>query len=193
MAVELTGGIMAGNAANLRLFLIGPMGSGKSTVGRHLADLLACSFIDSDAEIESRAGADIPWIFDVEGEAGFRRRETTVLKDLVEHPAAVIATGGGTVLAAENREMMARAGVVVFLNVSVAQQLKRTGSGEGRPLLQRGGREETLKQLMAEREPLYRALADVIISAGVGNARRVARQTEAVLRERRLIPHQDGE
>ena len=193
MAVELTGGIMAGNAANLRLFLIGPMGSGKSTVGRHLADLLACSFIDSDAEIESRAGADIPWIFDVEGEAGFRRRETTVLKDLVEHPAAVIATGGGTVLAAENREMMARAGVVVFLNVSVAQQLKRTGSGEGRPLLQGRGHEETLKQLMAEREPLYRALADVIISAGVGNARRVARQTEAVLRERRLIPQQDGE
>ena len=184
---------MAGSAANLRLFLIGPMGSGKSTVGRHLADLLNCSFIDSDVEIESRAGADIPWIFDVEGEAGFRRRETAVLKDLVERPAAVIATGGGTILAAENREIMACAGVVVFLNVSVAQQLKRTGSGEGRPLLQRGDHEETLNQLMAEREPLYRALADVIISAGGGNARRVARQTEAILRERRLIPHQDGE
>ena len=184
---------MAGSAANLRLFLIGPMGSGKSTVGRHLADLLNCSFIDSDVEIESRAGADIPWIFDVEGEAGFRRRETTVLRDLVERPAAVIATGGGTILATENREIMACAGVVVFLNVSVAQQLKRTGSGEGRPLLQRGDHEETLSQLMAEREPLYRALADVIISAGGGNARKVARQTEAVLRERRLIPQQDGE
>ena len=82
---------------------------------------------------------------------------------------------------------------VVFLNVSVAQQLKRTGSGEGRPLLQQGDREETLKQLMAEREPLYRALADVIISAGGGNARKVARQIEAVLRERGLIPHHDGE
>ena len=184
---------MAGSAANVRLFLVGPMGSGKSTVGRHLADLLDCPFIDSDAEIESRAGADIPWIFDVEGEAGFRRRETTVLKDLVEHPAAVIATGGGAILAAENREMMARAGVVVFLNVSVAQQLKRTGSGEGRPLLQQGDREETLKQLMADREPLYRAAADVIISAGGGNARKVASQIEAVLRERRLIPQHDDE
>lgn len=184
---------MANSAANVRLFLVGPMGSGKSTVGRHLADLLDCPFIDSDAEIESRAGADIPWIFDVEGEAGFRRRETTVLKDLVEHPAAVIATGGGAILAAENREMMARTGVVVFLNVSVAQQLKRTGSGEGRPLLQQGDREETLKQLMADREPLYRALADVIISAGGGNARKVASQIEAVLRERRLIPQHDDE
>ncbi len=184
---------MAGIAANLRLFLIGPMGSGKSTVGRHLADLLDCPFVDSDAEIESRAGADIPWIFDVEGESGFRRRETTVLKDLVEHPSAVIATGGGAILAAENREMMARTGIVVFLNVSVAQQLKRTVSGEGRPLLQRGNREETLNRLMAEREPLYRALADVIIPAGGGNARKVARQIEAVLRERGLIPHHDGE
>ena len=81
---------MGNDAGGLRLFLVGPMGSGKSTVGRHLADLLDCPFIDSDAEIESRAGADIPWIFDVEGEAGFRRRETTVLKDLVEQPAAVI-------------------------------------------------------------------------------------------------------
>ena len=184
---------MGNDAGGLRLFLVGPMGSGKSTVGRHLADLLNCPFIDSDAEIESRAGADIPWIFDVEGEEGFRRRETMVLKDLVEQPAAVIATGGGAILATENRELMARAGVVVFLNVSVAQQLKRTGSGEGRPLLQQGDREETLKQLMAEREPLYRALADVIISAGGGNARKVARQIEATLRERGLIPHHDGE
>ena len=129
---------MAGSAANVRLFLVGPMGSGKSTVGRHLADLLDCPFIDSDAEIESRAGADIPWIFDVEGEAGFRRRETTVLKDLAEHPAAVIATGGGAVLAAENREMMARTGVVVFLNVSVAQQLKELGLAKADRCFSRG-------------------------------------------------------
>ena len=182
---------MADSAANMRLFLVGPMGSGKSTVGRHLADLLERPFIDSDAEIESRAGADIPWIFDVEGEAGFRRRETAVLKDLVESPGAVIATGGGAILAAENREMMARAGVVVYLNVSVAQQLKRTGLGEGRPLLQQGDPEELLKQLMAEREALYRALADVIISGGGGNARKVARQIQAVLDGRGLIPHHD--
>ena len=184
---------MSDGVGGLRLFLVGPMGSGKSTVGRHLADLLGCAFIDSDAEIESRAGADIPWILDVEGETGFRRRETAVLKDLVEHPGAVIATGGGAILATENREMMARTGIVVFLNASVAQQLKRTGSGEGRPLLQQGDREETLKQLMAERDPLYRALADVIISAGGGNARKVAGQIEAVLLERGLIPRHDAE
>ena len=176
--------------AGPRLFLVGPMGSGKSTVGKHLADLLKCPFIDSDAEIEQRAGADIPWIFDVEGEAGFRRRETAVLQDLAER-SGVIATGGGAVVAQENRELMARTGAVVFLNISVAQQLKRTGSGEGRPLLQGGDRAATLKKLMSEREPLYKALADVIISGGGANARKVARQIETELRERGLISRGD--
>ena len=100
------------------------MGSGKSTVGRHLAQILGYVFIDADAEIETRAGADIPWIFDVEGEEGFRRRETAVLEDLARRSQAVIATGGGAILAPANRDLMARSGVVVFLNVPVAQQLK---------------------------------------------------------------------
>ena len=94
-----------------RLFIIGPMGSGKSTVGRHLAELLGYVFVDSDAEIETRAGADIPWIFDVEGEEGFRRRETAVLEDLAQRSQAVIATGGGAILAPANRDLMARRGV----------------------------------------------------------------------------------
>jgi len=183
---------MSTQSGAVRLFLVGPMGSGKSTVGRHLADLLGFTFIDSDNEIERRAGADIPWIFDVEGEAGFRRRERAVLEELAQHNETVIATGGGAILAGENRELMGRSGVVVFLNVSVAQQLKRTGSGEGRPLLQRGDREETLKKLMAEREPLYRALADVIISAGGGNARKVARQIHSQLLERGLLSNTAG-
>ena len=169
------------------VFMVGPMGSGKSTVGRHLAQLLGYDFIDSDAEIEARAGADIPWIFDVEGEAGFRRRETAVLLDLGTLQHVVIATGGGAILAEHNRQVMADSGVVVFLNVSVAQQLKRIGSGEGRPLLQTGDREVTLKQLMAEREPLYSSMADVTISASGGNARKVARYIEAQLREQGLI------
>ena len=183
---------MSKQSGALRLFLVGPMGSGKSTVGKHLADLLGFTFIDSDDEIERRAGADIPWIFDVEGEAGFRRRESAVLEELAQRNETVIATGGGAILAEQNRELMGRTGVVVFLNVSVAQQLKRTGSGEGRPLLQRGDREETLKKLMAEREPLYRALADVIISAGGGNARKVARQIHSQLLERGLLSHPAG-
>ncbi len=169
------------------VFMVGPMGSGKSTVGRHLAKLLGYDFIDSDAEIEARAGADIPWIFDVEGEAGFRRRETAVLLDLGTLKHVVIATGGGAILAEHNRQVMADSGVVVFLNVSVAQQLKRIGSGEGRPLLQKGDREVTLKQLMAEREPLYSSMADVTISASGGNARKVARYIETQLREQGLI------
>ncbi|MBM28252.1 MAG: shikimate kinase I [Halieaceae bacterium] len=169
------------------VFMVGPMGSGKSTVGRHLSELLGYGFIDSDAEIEARAGADIPWIFDVEGEAGFRRRESAVLADLATQQQVVIATGGGAILAEPNRQVMADTGVVVFLNVSVAQQLKRTGSGEGRPLLQAGDREATLTQLMAEREPLYSASADVTISASGGNARKVARHIETQLRDQGLI------
>ena len=182
---------MADGSVSVRLFLVGPMGSGKSTVGKHLAKLLSYPFIDCDAEIESRAGADIQWIFDVEGEAGFRQRETSVLKNLVEQPCGVIATGGGAIVAQENREMMRRFGVVVFLNATVLQQLKRTGSGEGRPLLQRGDRQAILKQLMAEREPLYRALADVIISGGRANARKVACQIQNELQRRGLIPIND--
>jgi len=182
---------MADDAGGLRLYLIGPMGSGKSTVGKHLAELLACPFVDSDSEIESRAGADIPWIFDVEGEAGFRRRETAVLKDLAGQPDAVIATGGGAILADENRALMSSTGTVIFLNISVAQQLKRTGSGEGRPLLETGDREATLTRLMAEREPLYRSLADVMISGGGANARKVARQIHTQLCERGLVPRDD--
>jgi len=163
------------------------MGSGKSTVGRHLAGLLRCSFIDSDAEIVARSGADIPWIFDVEGEIGFRRRESAVLQDLAQRPEAVIATGGGAVVSEENRILMANSGLVVYLDVSLEQQMKRTGSGEGRPLLQCGDQAETLARLMAERAPLYRALADVIVSGGSGNARKVAKQIQAQLVERSLL------
>ena len=178
---------MPENTVGSPVFMVGPMGSGKSTVGRCLAGLLGYSFIDSDIEIESRAGADIPWIFDVEGEAGFRRREASVLADLACHRHVVIATGGGAILAEENRQLMADRGIVIFLNVSVAQQVKRTGSGEGRPLLQAVDREETLRKLMFEREPLYRGLADVIISSGGANARKVARYIQTQLSERGLI------
>lgn len=179
---------MTDSSQDLRVFMIGPMGSGKSTVGRILASLLDCDFVDSDAEIEARCGADIPWIFDVEGETGFRRREAAVLSELAQRPKVVIATGGGAVVTEINRQLMSETGVVVYLEVSVEQQLKRTGSGEGRPLLAKGDREETLRQLMEEREPLYLGLADLIISASGGNARRVARQIQEQLAAQSLLP-----
>lgn len=179
---------MSETSQDFRLFMIGPMGSGKSTVGKVLANLLGCSFVDSDAEIEARCGADIPWIFDVEGEAGFRRREAAVLSDLAERSQVVIATGGGAVVTAVNRQLMSESGVVIYLDVTLEQQLKRTGSGDGRPLLAGGDREATLQKLMAEREPLYRELADVIVSASSGNARRVARQIQEQLLARSLLP-----
>ena len=170
------------------VFLVGPMGVGKTTIGRTLAERMNLEFFDSDQEIEAATGADIPWIFDVEGEAGFRIREANVLQDLAERSRVVIATGGGAVVTLANRELMSRAGVVAYLDVSVAQQVKRTGSGEGRPLLKYGDRKETLELLMAEREPLYRELADVIISGGSGNARKVARQIHQQLEDRGLLP-----
>ena len=104
---------MSDSSRDFRLFMVGPMGSGKSTVGKVLATLLGCTFVDSDAEIEARCGADIPWIFDVEGETGFRRREATVLSDLAKRSQIVIATGGGAVVTAENRRLLSETGVVV--------------------------------------------------------------------------------
>lgn len=178
---------MTGSVQDFRVFMIGPMGSGKSTVGRVLAGLLDCDFVDSDAEIEARCGADIPWIFDVEGETGFRRREAAVLNDLALRSRAVIATGGGAVVTEANRRLMSEVGVVVYLEVSVDQQLKRTGSGEGRPLLTEGDRGATLQKLMEAREPLYKGLADLIISASSGNARRVARQIQEQLSAQSLL------
>jgi shikimate kinase len=169
-----------------RLFLIGPMGSGKSTVGKQLASLLNCDFIDSDAEIETRSGANIPWIFDVEGEEGFRRREAAVIIDLAQRPNAVIATGGGAVIREDNRTVMADSGVLVYLDVSLENQIKRTGSGDDRPLLNGADKRETLSRLMQEREPLYRSIADIIVTANAGNARKVARQIKDQLVQRAL-------
>ena len=170
------------------IFLVGLMAVGKSTVGRQLADALTMPFFDADHEVERRAGAEISWIFDVEGEVGFRRREATVLSDLAKRSRVVIATGGGAVTTAGNRELMSEKGIVVYLDVSIEQQLKRTGSGEGRPLLAQGDREATLQKLMMERKPLYEELADMIISASSGNARTGSRHMQEQLSARSLLP-----
>ena len=138
--------------------------------------------------IEARAGADITWIFDVEGEDGFRRREMLVVEDLAKRTNVVIATGGGAILMESNRHLMSRSGTVVYLEASVDQQVKRTAIGDNRPLLQKGGRRAILAELMRQRQPLYAELADIIISADRGSARKVARQIRAELSERSLLP-----
>ena len=149
--------------AGQSVFLVGPMGSGKTAVGRQLARRLRYRFVDSDAEIERRTGVDIPFIFEKEGEAGFRVRERDVIDELSGQAGIVLATGGGAVLAEENRERLAGRGLVVYLETSVDQQVARTRRGRQRPLLFTDDPRGRLESLMAEREPLYRSIAAVTI------------------------------
>lgn len=139
------------------------MGAGKSTIGRQLARALNFEFIDSDKEIETRTGVDIPLIFELEGEDGFRKREQAAIDALTARKGIVLATGGGAVLNDENRRHLASRGTVVYLQTSVEQQLKRTAHDRNRPLLQTRDPEKKLAELMAQREPLYREVADWII------------------------------
>lgn len=167
------------------LILIGPMGAGKSTIGRLLAAELSREFYDSDHEIQARCGADIPWIFDVEGEAGFRDRETQMIRDLTRHEGVVIATGGGAVLREENRRLLRESGTVIYLLTTVEQQLRRTAKDRNRPLLQRGDREQLLREMFALRDPLYRATADVVVRTDRRGPRAVV--NEIVRRVTRLV------
>jgi shikimate kinase len=154
------------------------MGTGKTAVGKQLGRLLGEPFIDSDAEIERHAGVDIPYIFEREGEAGFRQRERDVLAELCHREGIVLATGGGAVLAEQNRALLRETGVVVYLETSLAQQLQRVGKGRGRPLLKGVDLTQRLVELRAQREPLYRQIADITLST---DNRRVARVAELIL------------
>ena len=146
------------------LILVGPMGSGKSAVGRALARALHRDFFDSDDVIEERTGVDIAYIFEKEGEAGFRLRETRVLEELTGMSGIVLATGGGAVIRDENRRCIGARGFVVYLETSVEQQLKRTNRGHDRPLLsQADDRRKRLTSLLEERAPRYREIADLIV------------------------------
>ena len=144
------------------IFLVGPMGSGKSAVGRRLARLLGRDFFDSDEVIEARTGVDILFIFEKEGEAGFRKREQAVIAEISARDGVIFATGGGAILLPENRALLAGRGTVIYLHTSVGQQLRRT-RGDKRPLLNQGRRKEVLTELMAAREPLYREVADLVV------------------------------
>ena len=159
-----------------RVFLVGPMGAGKSTIGRYLAEALSLRFVDSDNEIESRTGADIPWIFDVEGEPGFRERERQVIEEMTHWDGIVLATGGGAILAPENRAALSSRGFVVYLYTSVEEQARRSRRDRKRPLLQNADPEATLRDLMQVRDPLYRGIADFIADTDGSGPRAVVQQ-----------------
>ncbi len=159
-----------------RIFLVGPMGAGKTTIGKYLAQHLRLRFADTDTEIEERTGADIPWIFDVEGEEGFRDREQQVVEEMTEWDGVVLATGGGVVLRPENRRALAARGYVIYLYATVEEQVRRTRHDRRRPLLQGGDPEQVLRKLMAERDPLYREIADHVIETNASSPRTVAQR-----------------
>lgn len=166
------------------IFLIGPMGAGKTTVGRRLADELQLAFVDSDHEIEARTGVDISYIFDKEGEPGFRKREAQIIDELTARQRLVLATGGGVVLDADNRRHLSTRGYVVYLHASLHQQFTRTSHSETRPLLQNGDRHATLERLFAQRDPLYREIADLVLETDHRNARTLAREIERCLHDK---------
>jgi shikimate kinase len=166
--------------AKSNLFLIGPMGSGKSAVGKQLSRLLEIPFYDSDAEIERRTGVDISFIFEKEGETGFRQREHEAIELLTGMDRIVLATGGGAVLLPENRRLLAERGCVVYLKTSVAQQADRVRQARTRPLLSNVDPAAKLGELMSLREPLYAQIADITVATDNRKVRCVA---DDVLRE----------
>jgi shikimate kinase len=173
-AAFVSGMLNAGN-----IILVGPMGSGKSAVGRLLAQRLDLALVDSDAEIEARTGVDIAYIFEREGEAGFRCREAEVLDDITQRPGVLVATGGGAVLDARTRARLRSRGCVVYLRTSVDQQLARTRRGAQRPLLMSPDPRGTLERLMGQRAALYEEVADVIVDT---DGRKVGAVVDEIVR-----------
>ena len=148
----------------MNIFIVGPMGSGKSTVGKIISSELFLTFYDTDEEIETRTGASIDWIFDLEGEEGFRKRESKILEDMVYKNSIVLSTGGGIILSESNREMLSSRGTVFYLATPIAVQLERTSKDKDRPLLKNGDPGEILKNLHLARESLYKEVADYSVN-----------------------------
>jgi shikimate kinase len=165
------------------IFLVGLMGAGKTTIGKLLAKRLKKTFIDCDHELEHRTGVKIPLIFELEGEAGFRDREAALIKELAQRPGIILATGGGAVLRKENRDALAQNGTVIYLNAKVEDLWLRTQHDKNRPLLQTIDPKAKLSELFAQRDPLYREIADIVITSGQQNVQHAAREVERRLRE----------
>lgn len=167
------------------VFLIGPMAVGKTTIGKQLARRLRLRFLDSDQEIEKRTGVTISLIFDVEGEAGFRDREEKMIAELTALEGVVLATGGGAILREDNRKALRKNGTVVYLRASVEALLERTQASKHRPLLETSDRRAALESLMAARDPLYRAEADIIVDTEQLSAGRAARHIARLLQDKK--------
>lgn len=165
------------------IFLVGPMGAGKSTIGRYIAEEMKLTFYDTDQEIEARSGVDVAWIFDVEGEEGFRRREVAVIAELTEHQGIVLATGGGAIVSPLNRNHLGGRGFVVYLQASVDQQWNRTRRDKSRPLLQQDNPRAALERLSLEREPLYLEIADLVVHTDAKTVKTVSSDIVKKLRE----------
>lgn len=157
------------------IYLVGPMGAGKSTIGRHLAEMTGKQFRDADQEIEKHTGASIPLIFEIEGEEGFRKRECAILAELTSETNVVLATGGGAVLADENRHLLSENGFIVYLHASIDILYERTRRDHSRPLLNEGDRRQKLEEIMAIRDPLYRDMAGLVVETDKRPAKTVAK------------------
>lgn len=170
------------------IILIGMPGSGKSTIGKNLARLLHMPFVDLDHQIEERCGVKIPIIFEIEGEEGFRKRETSVLQEVMANGIIVLATGGGAVLSATNRALLSRSGQVVYLKASVEDLHRRTSKDRNRPLLVDADPKQRLTELLTERAALYESIADITIETGVSSISSVIQKIA-----QRVFPNQDSQ
>jgi shikimate kinase len=175
-----------GERADENIFLVGLMGAGKTSIGRLLARRLGKAFFDCDREIERATGVKIPVIFDIEGEAGFRAREARMLAELVQGGNIVLATGGGAVLSPQNRRVLAENGIVVYLRATVPDLWNRTRHDRNRPLLRTAEPLATLERLYAERDPLYREIADIIVDTGEQTLGSLAHKLERRLEQFRV-------
>ena len=166
------------------VYLVGPMGVGKTTIGRALAKNFNLEFVDSDQESENRTGVTILTIFDIEGDAGFRDREARIISEMAKRRGIVLATGGGAIMRPENRRALRHSGLIIYLHATVEMQLERTRNSRNRPLLNNGNRQEVLEELMREREPLYRQEADIVYAIDSRSPQVAAREIAREIREK---------
>lgn len=172
------------------IYLIGPMGAGKTSIGRKLAEKMGLTFYDSDQVIEERTGIDIPWIYDIEGEEGFQQREIKVISELTKLKGILLATGGGTVATAENREALLKNGITIYLKTSLDDQIERIKHSKKRPLVTaKDERRQVLKNLRSKREPLYEQLAHITYDTDGKSVQRVVSEILKILQEKfNLLP-----